>query len=233
MENKLITYLPLAGIVVTIGLLLYNFSQMPETVEQKPLDNIIKNLNNSTANSTVNNSAPKGTQTMDKTKMEKPTQIINLNNSYTAIIKTTLGDIKIKLYNKSTPATVNNFVYLAKNKFYDGTIFHRVIKDFMIQGGDPLGNGTGGPGYSFKDEVSDKKLVKGSIAMANSGPNTNGSQFFIVSASETPWLNGKHTNFGEVIEGIEVVDAIQNVKTGAMDRPLQDVVIKSIEIIEE
>ena len=103
----------------------------------------------------------------------------------------------------------------------------------MIQGGDPLGNGTGGPGYSFKDEMSDKKLVKGSIAMANSGPNTNGSQFFIVSATETPWLNGKHTNFGEVIEGLEVVEAIQNVKTGAMDKPLQDVVINSIEIIEE
>jgi peptidyl-prolyl cis-trans isomerase B (cyclophilin B) len=233
MENKLITYLPITGIVITIGLLLYNFSQIPESTDQKPLENVIKNINNSNANSNVNNSAPKGTQNMDKTKMEKPTQIINLNNSYTAKIKTSLGDIKVKLYNKSTPTTVNNFVYLAKNKFYDGTIFHRVIKDFMIQGGDPLGNGTGGPGYSFKDEMSDKKLVKGSIAMANSGPNTNGSQFFIVSATETPWLNGKHTNFGEVIEGLEVVEAIQNVKTGAMDKPLQDVVINSIEIIEE
>ena len=112
-------------------------------------------------------------------------------------------------------------------------VFHRIIKDFMIQGGDPIGNGTGGPGYRFQDEKSDHKLVKGSLAMANSGPNTNGSQFFVVTAKETPWLDGKHTNFGEVIEGMDIVDKIGTVKTGANDRPVSDVVINTIEILEQ
>jgi len=241
MDNKLINYLPLIGIVITIGLLTYSFVKNPVKEPTKPLDNIIKNINNSNASEkqntspleNVNNLENKGTNKMDKTKMTKPDLTIDVNKNYTAVMKTSKGEIKIKLFAKSTPETVNSFVYLAKNKFYDGLIFHRVIKDFMIQGGDPLGNGTGGPGYSFKDEKSDKKIVKGSLAMANAGPNTNGSQFFIVTAKETPWLDGKHTNFGEVIEGIEVVEKIESVQTDRNDKPLDEVIINSIEIIEE
>lgn len=229
MENKLITYLPLAGIIIVLVLGAYSFMSVPSS-DNKPIDNVIKNINSSQP---VNNSAQEGQNTMDKTKMPIPTQVINTSKNYTAVLNTTLGEIKIKLYTSSTPITVNNFVYLAKNKFYDGTIFHRVIKDFMIQGGDPLGTGMGGPGYQFQDEKSDKKLVKGSLAMANAGPNTNGSQFFIVTVKETPWLDGRHTNFGEVISGIEVVEAIEKVARGPQDRPVEEVKINSITIIEE
>ncbi|MBD3250305.1 MAG: peptidylprolyl isomerase [Candidatus Pacebacteria bacterium] len=157
---------------------------------------------------------------------------IDPNQEYQALITTNLGEIKVKLYAKDTPLTVNNFVYLAKNDFYNGTIFHRVIKDFMIQGGDPEGTGRGGPGYKFEDEDSSNQLVAGSLAMANAGPNTNGSQFFIVTADSTPWLDGKHTNFGEVIEGMDVVRQVEQVPTGAQDRPIEPVTIKSVEIIE-
>jgi len=155
-----------------------------------------------------------------------------------AVFKTNLGDITVELYAKDSPKTVANFVKLAKDGFYNGTKFHRVIKDFMIQGGDPLSKdnaiksrwGTGGPGYAFADEFNSHKLVSGSLAMANSGPNTNGSQFFIVTASATPWLDGHHTNFGQVVNGMDVVNQIQNVKTEGSDRPIQDVIIESIEL---
>jgi cyclophilin family peptidyl-prolyl cis-trans isomerase len=157
-----------------------------------------------------------------------------------AEIETTLGKIKVKFYGADSPDTVANFLKLAKENFYTGTKFHRVIKGFMIQGGDPnskTGNtatwGTGGPGYSFKDEFNAHKLVAGSLAMANSGPNTNGSQFFIVTAESTPWLDGKHTNFGEVVSGMDVVTKIENVKTAAGDRPVEDVAIKSITLLEK
>jgi len=156
-----------------------------------------------------------------------------------ALMKTNKGDIKIKFYSKESPKTVNNFLKLAKEGFYNGTKFHRVIKDFMIQCGDPnskdddwSNDGMGGPGYKFEDEFNSKKLVKGSLAMANSGPNTNGSQFFIVTAPSTPWLDGRHTNFGEVIEGIEVVENIEKVEINENDHPLSDVTIESIELIE-
>lgn len=149
-----------------------------------------------------------------------------------AIMKTSLGDIKIKFYNQDSPMTVNNFLNLSKTGFYNGLKFHRVIKDFMIQGGDPNGTGTGGPGYKFKDEFNNHKLVRGSLAMANSGPNTNGSQFFIVTAQSTPWLDGKHTNFGEVTEGMDVVAKIEATKTGANDMPVEDITIKSIELLK-
>lgn len=156
-----------------------------------------------------------------------------------AVINTNFGKIKVKFYAEDSPRTVNNFLKLAWEKFYDGTKFHRVIKGFMIQGGDPNSkdddwsdDGLGGPGYRFADEFNNHKLVKGSLAMANSGPNTNGSQFFIVTAQATPWLDGKHTNFGEVIEGLEVIDKIENVKTNANDRPLENIIIKSIELIK-
>jgi peptidyl-prolyl cis-trans isomerase B (cyclophilin B) len=154
-------------------------------------------------------------------------------------MKTNFGDIKLKLYTPEAPKTVNNFLSLAEKDFYNGIKFHRIIEGFMIQGGDPLTKtenknqyGTGGPGYTFEDEINDKKLVRGSLAMANSGPNTNGSQFFIVTAESTPWLDGKHTNFGEVIEGMEAVDEIEGLETDARDYPEKDVVIESIEIIE-
>jgi cyclophilin family peptidyl-prolyl cis-trans isomerase len=149
-----------------------------------------------------------------------------------AVMKTSMGDIKLKFYADDAPKTVSNFVKLAKKGFYDGLTFHRVIRDFMIQGGCPRGDGTGGPGYEFEDEFNDHKIVPGTLAMANAGPNTNGSQFFIVTESPQPGLDGKHTAFGEVIEGMDVVRKIAAVKTGARDKPIEPVTIKSIEVIE-
>ncbi len=164
----------------------------------------------------------------------------NFSNKYgVVVLETNLGKIKIKLYGDSAPKTVNNFLKLTQQKFYNGTKFHRVIKGFMIQGGDPNSkdndwsdDGTGGPGYKFEDEINSRKLIRGSLAMANSGPNTNGSQFFIVTAKETPWLDGKHTNFGEVTEGMEVVDQIENVKTNSSNHPLEDIIIQSISLVQ-
>jgi cyclophilin family peptidyl-prolyl cis-trans isomerase len=127
---------------------------------------------------------------------------------------------------------VENFRKLAADGFYDGVIFHRVIPDFMIQGGDPTGTGTGGPGYTFEDEFNDHKVVRGALAMANAGPNTNGSQFFIVTTAEAPWLDGKHTVFGQVTSGMEAVDAIESQPTDARDKPLEDAKIERIELSE-
>ncbi len=143
---------------------------------------------------------------------------------------TTAGTIAIELFDDDAPETVANFRKLAQDEFYDGLIFHRVIRDFMIQGGCPDGTGTGGPGYKFKDEFNRRKVVRGALAMANSGPNTNGSQFFIVTAERCPWLDGKHTVFGRVTEGMETVDAIERLPTAAHDRPLDPPAIESIEL---
>jgi cyclophilin family peptidyl-prolyl cis-trans isomerase len=132
------------------------------------------------------------------------------------------GDIVLELFDEDAPETVANFRRLAEDGFYDGLIFHRVIPDFMIQGGCPQGTGTGGPGYTFKDEINDHKVVKGALAMANAGPNTNGSQFFIVTTEAAPWLDGKHTVFGEVVEGMDVVDTIGTLPTDGRDRPTQE-----------
>jgi peptidyl-prolyl cis-trans isomerase B (cyclophilin B) len=155
-----------------------------------------------------------------------------------AIIKTNFGDITVKFYPES-PITTNNFMNLAKSGFYDGTKFHRVIKDFMIQGGDPnskdsdwSNDGLGGPGYKFNDEINNHNLVQGSLAMANSGPNTNGSQFFIVTATSTPWLDGHYNNFGYVTSGMDVALKIQDVPTNSNDHPLSDVTVNSIELIK-
>ena len=157
------------------------------------------------------------------------------SNKTMVSIKTTLGTIKLELFDQDAPATVKNFVTLAQQGFYDGTKFHRVIPDFMIQGGDPnskdndwANDGQGGPGYKFADEINDHKLVRGTLAMANSGPNTNGSQFFIVTAEATPWLDGHHTAFGQVIEGQEVVEAISKVAANANNHPLKDVVVEKV-----
>lgn len=170
-----------------------------------------------------------------------------------AVIKTNQGDIKVEFYADESPITVNNFLNLAKNDFYNGVKFHRVIKDFMIQGGDPNSKdddsenvGRGGPGYKFADEINAIPLVRGSLAMANSGPNTNGSQFFIVTAEAVPHLDGRHTNFGRVVAGMDVVEKIENVDTDRStsenpndpytnfnDRPFKEMIIESIELVQE
>jgi cyclophilin family peptidyl-prolyl cis-trans isomerase len=165
-----------------------------------------------------------------------PNRQADLVSQYSgAVIKTNVGDIEIEFYGDVSPVTVNNFMHLAQAGFYNGTIFHRVIKNFMIQGGDPNSknedwstHGFGGPGYAFADEFNDNKLVAGSFAMANSGPNTNGSQFFIVTASATPWLDGAHTNFAKVVSGMNIVRQIEGVEVNGNDHPLEDIVIESI-----
>ena len=147
-----------------------------------------------------------------------------------ATLHTNHGAIEVELFDEDAPKTVENFTKLARDGFYDGVIFHRVIPDFMIQGGDPTGSGMGGPGYTFEDEFNDHKVVRGALAMANAGPNTNGSQFFVVTAEATPWLDGKHTVFGQVTNGMDVVDKISAVETDAADRPREDVVIERIDL---
>jgi peptidyl-prolyl cis-trans isomerase B (cyclophilin B) len=147
-----------------------------------------------------------------------------------AIIRTNHGPIHLELYPDEAPKTVNNFVKLANDGFYDRVIFHRVIPDFMIQGGDPTGTGSGGPGYTFEDEFNDHKVERGALAMANAGPNTNGSQFFIVTSESAPWLDGKHTVFGKVTEGMDVVDEISEVPRDARDKPHDDVVIEDVAV---
>jgi cyclophilin family peptidyl-prolyl cis-trans isomerase len=147
-----------------------------------------------------------------------------------ATLHTNHGAIELELFGGEAPKTVENFRKLAGDGFYDGVIFHRIIPDFMIQGGDPEGTGSGGPGYTFEDEFNAHPVVRGALAMANAGPNTNGSQFFIVTADACPWLDGKHTVFGQVTNGMDVVDAISAVETDAGDRPHESVVIERIDL---
>jgi peptidyl-prolyl cis-trans isomerase B (cyclophilin B) len=147
----------------------------------------------------------------------------------TATMNTSQGAIELELFDEDAPQTVANFRKLAGENFYDGVIFHRVIPDFMIQGGCPQGTGTGGPGYTFEDEINRHKIVRGALAMANAGPNTNGSQFFIVTTDAAPWLDGKHTVYGRVTAGMDTVDAIEALPTDGRDRPLEPPVIESIE----
>ncbi len=141
-----------------------------------------------------------------------------------------MGAISVELFDDDAPKTVANFTKLAGDGFYDGVIFHRVIPDFMIQGGDPTGTGSGGPGYTFEDEFNDNKVERGALAMANAGPNTNGSQFFIVTADAAPWLDGKHTVFGRVTDGMDAVDAISEVDRDTRDKPHTDVTIERVEL---
>jgi cyclophilin family peptidyl-prolyl cis-trans isomerase len=148
----------------------------------------------------------------------------------TATLQTNHGAIELELHDEDAPKTVENFRKLAGDGFYDGVTFHRVIPDFMIQGGDPTGTGSGGPGYTFEDEFNEHPVARGALAMANAGPNTNGSQFFIVTADECSWLNGKHTVFGRVTSGMDVVDAISQVETGAGDKPREPVVIERVDL---
>jgi peptidyl-prolyl cis-trans isomerase B (cyclophilin B) len=147
-----------------------------------------------------------------------------------ATMHTNAGAIEIELFDDDAPKTVENFRKLSADGYYDGLIFHRVIPDFMIQGGCPEGTGTGGPGYTFEDEINDHKVVRGALAMANAGPDTNGSQFFIVTTEAAPWLDGKHTVFGQVRSGMEAVDAIEGTQTGAGDKPVEDQRIERVEL---
>jgi cyclophilin family peptidyl-prolyl cis-trans isomerase len=147
-----------------------------------------------------------------------------------AVLHTNAGKITVELFDEDAPKTVENFRKLADDGFYDGLVFHRVIPDFMIQGGCPQGTGTGGPGYTFEDEINGHKVVRGALAMANAGPNTNGSQFFIVTTEEAPWLDGKHTVFGQVVDGMDTVASIGTTETDHTDRPVKQQVIEHVEL---
>src|SRR5437899_12148845 len=147
-----------------------------------------------------------------------------------ATMLTNHGSIELELFDDDAPMTVENFKKLAQDGFYDGVIFHRVIEDFMIQGGDPTGTGSGGPGYQFEDEFNDHPVARGFLAMANAGPNTNGSQFFIVTADACPWLDGKHTVFGRVASGVDVVQEISKIDTDARDKPLEEIRIEAVQV---
>ena len=149
-----------------------------------------------------------------------------------ATLHTNKGQIDVELFDDDAPKTVGNFTKLAKDGFYDGLVFHRVIRDFMIQGGCPQGTGTGGPGYQFEDEFNDHKVERGALAMANAGPNTNGSQFFIVTADEAPWLDGKHTVFGQVTGGMGVVDIIERLPTDKRDKPRDEARMEKVTVSE-
>ena len=149
---------------------------------------------------------------------------------YVAVFTTTAGELRCELFADAAPQTVGNFVGLAHAGYYDGTVFHRVIPDFMVQGGCPQGTGTGGPGYNFNDEINDHKIVKGTLAMANAGPGTNGSQFFLVTAQATPWLDGAHTAFGRIIAGEDVLEALGTTPTGRNDRPVTEQRLESVRI---
>jgi len=151
---------------------------------------------------------------------------------YTAVFDTTAGEIRCELFAADAPQTVGNFVGLAREGFYDGTVFHRVIKDFMVQGGCPQGTGRGGPGYDFADEINQHRLVRGTLAMANAGPNTNGSQFFLVTAEATPWLDGHHTAFGKVVSGESTLEMLGNVSTDRSDRPREEQGLRGVRIEE-
>jgi len=156
--------------------------------------------------------------------------LASLRGMSTATITTSMGAIELELFDEDAPKTVDNFTKLAGEGFYDGLVFHRVIPDFMIQGGCPRGDGTGDAGYKFEDEINDRAIVRGTLAMANAGPNTNGSQFFIVTAQATPWLDGKHTAFGQVTSGQDVVDAISGVDRDPSDRPETPVTMESVTV---
>jgi len=217
-------FLSILAIVAILGWFIYQQANKPMT--ESPIANDAQLVNNT-------ESAPVQEEVQTPKKMQKPELTIDQAKDYSAVLKTNMGDITIKLYADKTPITVNNFVALSNQKFYDGVIFHRVIPGFMIQGGDPTGTGRGGPGYQFEDEIVEElQFTKaGLLAMANAGPGTNGSQFFI-TLGKTDWLNGNHTIFGEVTGGMDVVEKIGATQTGAGDRPASDVVIETVEISE-
>ena len=236
MDSKLIILI--AVLVFIIGAIVYQSkSQTSSLPPQNSQDTITLDSQDNTNQPDQDAQDTTTEQKGGDTKMQftqAPKMEIDAAKTYTAVIKTNKGDITVALTAKETPKTVNNFVFLAKKGFYDGTIFHRVIQDFMIQGGDPTGTGTGGPGYRFEDEFTSGQTfdAKGVLAMANAGPNTNGSQFFITHAATT-WLDGKHTIFGKVVKGIEIVDTIAGTQVGAQDKPVENITISTIEIQEK
>ena len=187
---------------------------------------------------TTQDTEKKETENQNTTKKEDDSSLIRKYDG--AVIKTTKGDITVKFYNDDAPKTVENFFKLASENFYDGIRFHRVIKGFVIQVGDPnskddnwTDDGQGGPGYTFADEINSHKLIEGSVAMANAGPNTNGSQFFILTAKSAPLLDGKYTNFGEVTDGMDAVRKIEDMKTNENDHPLENIEIKSVRFLKK
>jgi len=230
----------IAGIVILIAIAGFLFFQNSQNEElNESVSDKVQELNNNQDLSNIDNNSKTMTDTNSPDQTDQATTTkVDLAAISQAIIKTNMGDITVKFYRADAPKTVENFVKLAAEGFFNGVKFHRVIKDFMIQTGDPLSKdnskqalwGTGGPGYKFADEINDHKLVQGSLAMANSGPNTNGSQFFIVTAPATPWLDGRHTNFGQVIDGLDVALAISQVATEGPDRPVEAVVIEGVEL---
>jgi cyclophilin family peptidyl-prolyl cis-trans isomerase len=245
--KKILFFLGLFVLAATLSACSTETSETQENATPLSGQNQVINTNNSTNNNDalVSNETPAiGSEDVQTKVTTTPMRTLDnqkdLAAEYSqAVIKTSLGNITVKFYSADSPITVNNFMNLAKEGFYNGTKFHRVIKDFMIQGGDPNSKGTdtslygtGGPGYKFADEFNSHKLVAGSLAMANSGANTNGSQFFIVTAAETPWLDGHHVNFGQVTDGMDVVKKIEGVTTNSSDRPLEDVVVNSVELVK-
>lgn len=239
MKNLII----ILGLLVVVGAGCNSVMYSPNIEEEKKIDistvfpkssSTIININEKIMTTTA--SDDKSTSTSEET--QPAVKVINkdiLEMYDQAVLKTNLGDITVQFYNSDSPNTVKNFLELASKNFYNGTTFHRVIKDFMIQGGDPLSkednrlsHGKGGPGYKFADEFNSHKLVRGSLAMANAGPNTNGSQFFIVTAPSTAWLDGKHTNFGYVVSGMDVVEKIEKVSVDSNNNPLESVIVNSI-----
>ena len=224
------------GIGIIIGVYFFISQKQEFVVIQQENSTLDKNNQEKKQNTNPNNENMKQ-KTENKENNANDNQTKSENTI--ALISTNFGDIKLKLFDKDAPNTVQNFVKLSKSGFYDNVKFHRVIKGFMIQSGDPnskdnnwLDDGTGGPGYSFPDEINSHKIINGTLAMANSGPNTNGSQFFILTGESAPWLDGKHTVFGEIIEGMDIVLKIENIKTDKSknDHPIQDIIIKKIEI---
>ncbi len=229
MQGKSFLIFGLISALILIGVIYSALRHKPAEITQ------VSETTESQLDQSLLESVKEPMETTDTPKQYSTPPVMQLTEGvdYKAVLHTSKGDITLDLFEQESPATVNNFVFLAKEGFYNGTIFHRVISDFMIQGGDPTGTGRGGPGYAFADEFNEVSLVRGSLAMANSGPNTNGSQFFIVTAEATPWLDGMHTNFGTITEGMEIVAAIEGSQTDSGDKPLEDIVITSAEIIEE
>ena len=212
---------------------------VPEGMSSYDDSGVVERINDINEGMTPKLKPTKKSSASSDTAGENQIQLEDLSSQVSqAVIKTNFGDITVVFYGEESNLTVNNFLNLAKKGFYNGTKFHRVIKNFMIQGGDPLSkddnwsdDGTGGPGYQFQDEINGHKLVRGSLAMANSGANTNGSQFFIVTAESTPWLDGKHTNFGYMVSGMDVIEKIEAMEVNENDHPLEDVIVESIEFI--
>jgi len=238
-NNHRITYIIVAGGLagaVLIGF--YFFMSGPPVSGRAPLE--IPSLTGGVSLTDV--SADSSSAATEPPVQEREAVASANREAVVAVMKTNFGDITVELFPGEAPRTIENFIKLSRKGFYSGVKFHRVIKGFMIQGGDPKSkdddwsdDGTGGPGYVFEDEINEHKLVRGTFAMANAGPNTNGSQFFIVTAEATPWLDGKHTVFGRVVAGMETVDTIENLPTDKMrgDHPTKDALITSIEILGE